>query len=226
MRSQCNRLAVCFVLVALLTLASKESQAQFGSASTSTFGNSQSGSGNGQATNALQQTGQITSEAAINRGGGFVGGDSSDTFTLRNAGTGITNGLTGMSGGRGMTGMGMGMGMTGGRGGMGGRGGLQNQNSRGGNTGRAALRFPFRIGFQFSSIPAPVVKAAVERRITKLPGINIANKVVVVMEKDTAVLQGTVINSEQSDLITGLMLLEPGVYKVRNELVVTSTPKK
>ena len=114
-----------------------------------------------------------------------------------------------------------------GRGGAGGRGGQMgggNNSSR--NSGRNALRIPFRIGFQMPAIPSPVLKASVQRRITKLPGLKTGNKVVVVIEKETAVLQGTVIDSDQSDLLAGLMLLEPGVYKVRNELVVKAPAAK
>jgi len=219
MRLRRNAIGFSLVLVALLTLVSEEGQAQFGTASTSTFGNSSSSSQGGQASNALEQTGQLTSGAAIDRGTGFVGGDSSDTFSLRNAPTGGTS--TGASG-RGTSGMSaMGRGGTGGRGG---QTGLNNNNTR--NTGRTALRIPFRLGFEMPSVPAPVLKATVQRRITKLPGLKAANKVVVVIEKDTAVLQGTVTNSDQGDLIAGLMLLEPGVYKVRNELVVKAPAAK
>jgi len=219
MRLRRNAIGFSLVLVALLTLVSEEGQAQFGSANTSTFGSSSSSSQGGQASSALEQTGQLTSDAAIDRGTGFVGGDSSDTFSLRNAPTGGTS--TGASG-RGTSGMSaMGRGGTGGRGG---QTGLNNNNTR--NTGRTALRIPFRLGFEMPSVPAPVLKATVQRRITKLPGLKAANKVVVVIEKDTAVLQGTVTNSDQGDLIAGLMLLEPGVYKVRNELVVKAPAAK
>ena len=220
MRLRRNAIGICLVLVALLTLVCEEGQAQFGSASTSTFGNSSSSSQGGQASAALEQTGQITSEAAIDRGTGFVGGDSSDTFNLRSA---PTSGASTGASARGMSAMG-GRGGTGGRGGRGGQTGLNNNNTR--NTGRTALRIPFRLGFEMPRVPAPVLRATVQRRITKLPGLQAANKVVVVIEKDTAVLQGTVTNSDQGDLIAGLMLLEPGVYKVRNELVVKAPAAK
>lgn len=214
MRLRLNQVVACLAVLGLCTLVAQESQAQFGTASTSTFGASNTGT-EGQASNALEQTGQVTSDAAINRGSGFVGGDSSDGFTLRNA---PTNGNTSSASARGMTGM------AGGRGGMGGRGGQQNQLGGGRNTTRQALRFPFRIGFESVGRAAPVVKATAERRITKLPGIQSENKIVVVIEKETAVLQGTAVNDKQRDLIARLMLLEPGVYKVRNELVVQATP--
>jgi hypothetical protein len=216
MRLRRNAIGFCLVLVALLTLVCEEGQAQFGSASTSTFGSSSQG---GQASAALEQTGQITSEAAIDRGTGFVGGDSSDTFNLRNAPTGGTSTGASARATSGMSAMG-------GRGGTGGRGGQTGQNNNSRNTGRTALRIPFRIGFEMPRVPAPVLRATVQRRITKLPGLQAANKVVVVIEKDTAVLQGTVTNSDQGDLIAGLMLLEPGVYKVRNELVVKAPAAK
>tara|TARA_B100000686_G_scaffold312305_1_gene356706 strand:+ start:179 stop:415 length:237 start_codon:yes stop_codon:yes gene_type:complete len=77
-----------------------------------------------------------------------------------------------------------------------------------------------------ASVPTPVLKASVQRRITKLPGLKAGNQVVVVIEKETAVLQGTVASRNQSDLLAGLMLLEPGVYKVRNELVVKEAGAK
>ncbi|MFP6672647.1 MAG: BON domain-containing protein [Pirellulaceae bacterium] len=220
MRLRRNAIGFCLVLVALLTLVSEEGQAQFGSASTSTFGNSSSSSQGGQASAALEQTGQITSEAAIDRGTGFVGGDSSDTFNLRSA---PTSGASTGASGRSMSGMSA-MGGRGGTGGRGGQTGLNNNNTR--NRGRTALRIPFRLGFEMPRVPAPVLRASVQRRIAKLPGLEAGNKVVVVIEKDTAVLQGTVTNSDQGDLIAGLMLLEPGVYKVRNELVVKAPAAK
>jgi hypothetical protein len=220
MRLRRNAIGFCLVLVALLTLVSEEGQAQFGSASTSTFGNSSSSSQGGQASAALEQTGQISSEAAIDRGTGFVGGDSSDTFNLRSA---PTSGASTGASGRSMSGMSA-MGGRGGTGGRGGQTGLNNNNTR--NRGRTALRIPFRLGFEMPRVPAPVLRASVQRRIAKLPGLEAGNKVVVVIEKDTAVLQGTVTNSDQGDLLAGLMLLEPGVYKVRNELVVKAPAAK
>jgi hypothetical protein len=220
MRLRRNAIGFCLVLVALLTLVSEEGQAQFGSASTSTFGNSSSSSQGGQASAALEQTGQISSEAAIDRGTGFVGGDSSDTFNLRSA---PTSGASTGASGRSMSGM-SGMSGRGGTGGRGGQTGLNNNNTR--NRGRTALRIPFRLGFEMPRVPAPVLRASVQRRIAKLPGLEAGNKVVVVIEKDTAVLQGTVTNSDQGDLLAGLMLLEPGVYKVRNELVVKAPAAK
>ena len=216
MRLRRKAIGFCLVTVAFLTFDSPEVQAQFGTASTSTFGASSSSSG--QASAALEQTGQVTSEAAIDRGTGFVGGDSSDTFNLRNAPT--SGGNTGTSA-RGMTGM-SGRGGQGGRG-QGGQTGLNNNNR---NSGRTALRIPFRIGFEMARVPTPVLKASVQRRITKLPGIKGDNKVVVVIEKETAVLQGTVISQNQSQLLAGLMLLEPGVYKVRNELMIKAPAAK
>ena len=218
MRLRRTALGCCVALVAVFAFGSPQAQAQFGSASTSTFGSNTAG----QASAALEQTGQVTSEAAIDRGTGFVGGDSSDTFSLRNAPT--SNGNAGSSA-RGMTGMsGMsGRGGTSGRGGRGGQTGLNNNNS---TTGRAALRIPFRLGFEMASVPTPVLKASVQRRITKLPGLKAGNKVVVVIEREPAVLQGTVASRNQSDLLAGLMLLEPGVYKVRNELVVKEAGAK
>jgi|GEM_PF-3102388 len=213
-------LGCCVALVALFLSGNSEARAQFGSANTSTFGSSSSGQETGQSSAALEQTGEVTSSAAIDRGNGFVGGDSSDTFNLRNSGT--SNGGTGMTA-RGMTGMAGMMGRGGAGGGRGGQTGLNNNNR---TTGRTALRIPFRIGFEMPRVPAPALKASVQRRITKLPGLKGSKKVVVLIEKETAVLQGTVVSRSQSDLLAGLMLLEPGVYKVRNELVVTESGAK
>ena len=214
MRLQQNRVILGLAIVGMVLLGNQESQAQFGAASTSTFGATQS---TGQSSAAFEQTGSITSEAAINRGTGFVGGDSSDTFNLRNA---PTSNATGGSSARGMTGM-SGMSGRGGRGGTGGTAGRGTQQ----NTARTVLRFPFVIGFQVPRTPAPVVKANVERRMTKLPGLKAGNAVVIKIEKDTAILNGTAVDAEQSNLIAKLMLLEPGVYKVRNELVVKNASK-
>ncbi|MDE0735793.1 MAG: BON domain-containing protein [Pirellulaceae bacterium] len=213
MRLQQNRVGICLAIVGLVLLGNQESKAQFGAANTSTFGNSEN---SGQSSGAFEQTGSISSEAAINRGSGFVGGDSSDTFNLRNA---PTTSAAGGTSARGMSGM---SGMSGrGRGGTGGTNGRGTQQT----TGRTVLRFPFVIGFQVPRVPAPVIKASVEQRLTKLPGLKAGNAVVIKIEKDTAILNGTAVDAQQSNLIAKLMLLEPGVYKVRNELVVKKASK-
>lgn len=194
----------------------------------------------------MQQSGQLSSSAAINRSNaGFIGASSGDILSRNGQRTGAGgiggNGLgglgMGMGMGMGMNGMGMnGMGMGGmGMGGMGGmgRGGMNNglmnnqNNGRGGRNGRQNLRFPMRVVAPITStIPVRTdVAVKFESRLKRIPVINKSGAIKVAMEGNTAVLQGTVATDHHRDLAAQLALLEPGISEVRNEITVATPPE-
>ena len=152
-------------------------------------------------------------------GGGFGGG-------LGGFGGGLGGGLGGLGGGLGGGRGGFGGGLGGGfGGGLGGQfGGNQfggNQfGAQGGQTTRQTLRAKMTIGFEVSPRPANVVSARFEKRLTSIPRLKILTPVKVTMEKETAVLRGTVARERDRDLIARLALLEPGISNVRNQLIV------
>ena len=123
-------------------------------------------------------------------------------------------GMMGMMGMGGMGGMGRG-GMGGmGRGGMGGMGGNNNDP-------RSQLRIPMRIGFIRPAIDYVQVSAAIQTRLTKIPTLAAANNVNVVLSDGIATLTGSVGSQRDRSIIERLMMLEPGVRTVQNELSVT-----
>ena len=103
-----------------------------------------------------------------------------------------------------------------GRGMMGGMFGGQQQQQPGAN-----LRFPFVVKFQVRPIVVANVKQKAQTRLTKLPGLSRFNKVVVDLEQSTATLTGEVVSEREKSLIERLVLLEPGINSVNNNLGIT-----
>ncbi len=97
---------------------------------------------------------------------------------------------------------------------------------------RQQLRVPLRIGpnsFPFSSATPAVATGPnlrVQNRLARLPQLQDRGSVQVEMEGQVAVLRGAVTSQHERDLVARLVLLEPGIADVRNELQVGSaTPK-
>ena len=104
-----------------------------------------------------------------------------------------------------------------GRGMMGGMFGGQQQQQPGAN-----LRFPFVVKFKIvPTIPINVQRQA-ETRLTKLPGLSRYNKVAVDLTEGVATLTGQVISEREKNLVARLVLLEPGINKVTNNLSVNA----
>lgn len=81
-----------------------------------------------------------------------------------------------------------------------------------------------RLGFTPTTAPAPAMEKAMMQRLSESPTIHSTAPLEVSMAGRTATLHGTVA-SEHEKRLAGLMLLfEPGISKVENELMV-STPK-
>lgn len=140
-------------------------------------------------------------------GMGGIGGLGGTGLQMR--GLGMNTGLGGFTAGRnvGALNAGMGFGQTG-------RMGTQ--------TGRRMFRTPLRLG---AGIQAPVVSQQVvstrlTARLGRLPALKNVGQVVVNLEGETAVLQGVVASDLDRERIARLLLLEPGINDVRNELQV------
>ena len=169
----------------------------------------QNGNNNGES-GQVSSSGQISSQTSNQGfvGGGGIGGDPRATSNQANmAGTGM-NAMGGFGGFGGFGGMGRGM--------MGGMfGGQQQQQQPGAN-----LRFPFVVKFTVAPIVPAKVRMQAENRLTKLPGLSKYNKVAVQIKGVTATLTGQVVSQREKSLVERLVLLEPGINDVRNDLVI------
>ena len=93
---------------------------------------------------------------------------------------------------------------------------------------RQQLRVPLRLGpngVSFSSM-APAVATGpnlrVQNHLARIPHLKSPGSVKVEMEGQVAILRGEVGSQHERDLVARLVLLEPGIADVRNELLVPS----
>lgn len=97
----------------------------------------------------------------------------------------------------------------------------RNMNVRGART-REMLRTSVELGFQPPVAPTPAaVSSRVQNRIDRNQRIQEMGSVSIQMEGQTAVLQGQVASAQDRDLVARMLLLEPGISDVRNELTLT-----
>jgi hypothetical protein len=90
---------------------------------------------------------------------------------------------------------------------------------------RQQLRVPLRLGAPLAAPSAsPVAVARVQSRLAKIPQLRGIGSVAVQVDGRVAVLKGQVASEHDRDLLTRLVLLEPGISDVRNELQVASAP--
>jgi osmotically-inducible protein OsmY len=95
---------------------------------------------------------------------------------------------------------------------------------------RQQLRVPLRIGpnsFPFSSATPAVTTGPnlrVQNRLARIPQLKNGSSLKVEMEGQVAVLRGEVASQHERDLVGKLVLLEPGIADVRNELQVGPEP--
>jgi osmotically-inducible protein OsmY len=86
---------------------------------------------------------------------------------------------------------------------------------------RQQLRMPLTLGFTPVVRPSTAdVGARVQTRLTKIPRLRGNGPLTVEMDGRVAVLRGEVASKDDRDLIARVVLLEPGVSDVRNELQV------
>jgi len=163
--------------------------------------------------------------------GGFVGRSQEAGFVGRSSSTmGGTSGTGRSSFGTGMgMGMGMNMGMSmGGMGGFGGMGrgmnsqfgsqfGQQNQNAK--NTIRATVK----VRFPYNRPPVAQVSERVLARWDRMPLPENLKGVDLQFESGVATLTGKVTTLDEKRMAEKLILLEPGVSSVKNQLEVVAT---
>jgi hypothetical protein len=90
-----------------------------------------------------------------------------------------------------------------------------NQNSR------TQVRVALTLGFEPPVATGPAdVTAVVGERLTRLPGVRLAGTPQVVVEGRTAVVRGTAATEQDRERVSRLLLLEPGIAAVRNEMTV------
>ena len=163
--------------------------------------------------------------------GGFVGRSQQGTGFVGRSSTGTTG--SGMSGSRGMSGMGMsgmggmgmsGMGMSGmggmGMGGMGGSSRMGGFNSTQNQNSQTRIRTTMRLGFRYARPNVEVVAQRVQGRMVRLPVSDSIKGVAMSFDNGVATLKGKVATAEEKRMAEKLILLEPGVSSVQNQLEV------
>jgi hypothetical protein len=171
------------------------------------------------------QAGQVTgSERFLEQNrqpGQFVGADTADAtnaFSQLGGTGGIGRGTTGLGGfGTGLGGFGLNN-----FGGLSQFGNNQQQNfgaGRTGNNGRA-IRTSLQLGFDYPTTVSPQLSGQIGQRLSNLPQIRTSVPFRVSVDGRTAILQGTVATEHERDLAARVVLLEPGISDVRNELTV------
>ena len=138
-------------------------------------------------------------------------------------GLGGIGGVGGLGGGLGGFGLGFGIAQGASRGGFGGANQFNMQQQ--GQQGETTIRASIKLGF---SVPRPSGTAraeAIATRLSRIPLNADLSGVNLLVSGDTVVLSGSIDDPDSARLIERLMLLEPGIYNVQNELqVVSNTP--
>lgn len=80
------------------------------------------------------------------------------------------------------------------------------------------------VGFAAASSPPGELSETLTRRIRSIPGLDPANRIEVSVEGRKAVLRGEVVSARDRALAEQLILFEPGIYAVRNDLKVVARP--
>jgi len=205
----------------------RSSSGMFGSSRTVGGGSISAGqrtfSSGAQGQGTLQQlganAGQLTGSERYIRGnrqaGAFVGGDTGDTAFVGAVGSGAAGGGFGGLGGSGLQGMGNNRGQFGQTYGnnYGNNRNRQRQNTR-------MIRTTLSLGFTAPSAN----RAVASRRLTGLlqRSGRFPSTVEVLLVGRTAVLRGTVSSDDDRGLVEQVVLLEPGISQVENELVVAA----
>lgn len=167
--------------------------------------------------------------------GGFVGRSQQGTGFVGRSSSGTSG--SGMSGSRGMSSMGMGgmggMGMGMGGMGMGGMGmggmGMGGSNRAGGfnstqnQNSQTKIRTTMRLGFRYARPNVQAVSQRVQGRWVRLPVSDSIKGVSMNFDNGVATLTGKVATAEEKRMAEKLILLEPGVSSVQNQLEVTAT---
>lgn len=76
------------------------------------------------------------------------------------------------------------------------------------------------VGFEVPQVAADEFTAMVARQLEAIPGLHPADRIEVSVANGTATLRGVVVSERDRSLIGTLLLLEPGISSVRNDLKV------
>ena len=93
---------------------------------------------------------------------------------------------------------------------------------RGGQT-RNEVRTSLRLAFDYPAAPTRV-STALAARVARTERIQTLSPVSVLLRDGTATLRGVVATDRDRELVEGLARLEPGIWEVKNELVVAQRP--
>jgi hypothetical protein len=193
---------------------------------------------NSQANTNVQGTGGATLSSRFDSDASrFTGGSTTESGVVGTGSTQaglntVTNGGAGGRGGGlvsfggGLGGFGGGLGGFGGRGGFGGFGGGFGQQGQQGQQGQTQIRTRMVLGF-LPTIPVTrVVATRCQERVNGSKRINRVSSISVVMEGQTAVLEGTVGSEHDRKLVGRIVSFEPGVRSVENRLNVGAVPEE
>ena len=92
--------------------------------------------------------------------------------------------------------------------------------TQGGRTGTPQIRVPISLGFTPKPIATSRITAQVQTRLGKLPALTTVGPIAVTVEGEAVVLRGTVATEGDRQLAAELLMLEPEVTLVKNELKV------
>lgn len=193
----------------------------------STFGSGGSGSSSGSLLQSLS-SGQLGPQAASrdsSQPGSFIG-NSSQTANQgfvgsRNSGAGGSARSQSGSSRSGSSRYGSGQYGSGQYGSNRGRGSYQ--SSRGGRTSKTEVRTVLRLGFRVARPAATQIAPKLQARLERIMVPGAPSGVQVRVENGTATLQGVVATAHARVIAERLALLEAGIWKVNNELVVADS---
>ena len=93
------------------------------------------------------------------------------------------------------------------------------------NTQRQLRRVPFELGFKPPQLAPPAqLSEQIQTRLDRIPQLRKMGQVSLNLEGQTAVIRGQVENANDRDLVARLVMMEPGVSDVRNELTLAGEP--
>ena len=92
------------------------------------------------------------------------------------------------------------------------------------STARRAYRPRLEIDFSYSPLPATDLRATLEQSLNNAPALAGLGPIQLRLEDRTAILAGVVATEHERALAEQLVLLEPGISRVRNLLVVAEPP--
>jgi len=88
-------------------------------------------------------------------------------------------------------------------------------------TQRQLSRIPFEIGFASPAAAPPAeTSARIQTRLSRIPQVRKMGQVSLDLEGQVAVLRGQVASENDRELVARLVLMEPGIADVRNELTL------